>query len=434
MENAALSETTSFDGNILARRKFLGLAGLGTASAFVPSTAWAKKPVAPAIRWPSIQAGLKSIVDMRKAANALAYIGEKQKPADLMAVGNLGLASKTPVDADTLWRVYSMTKPITGMAAMMLVGEGKIKLDQPIADFLPEFASMRVLTDPEKSMDSVPAKTQITLRHLLTHTAGFGYSIISKGPLLKAYLDNGLTPGAVSKMKLPGLATGAPTVDAKTFSKLLGTMPLVAEPGTKWSYSVATDLLGYLIEVISGVELSAFFQQRFFNPLSMTSSFFTVPKSEIGRFTTNYAAAGSFLVPIDPSETSIYLDKPAFTFGGAGLVTSARDYDRFLAMLVGDGKLDGKRVMTRDMVALGTSNLLPAGVTYEGGKAGFGAGGRVGLGDRAGTFGWGGAAGTVGAVDRVRKLRITGMTQVFGENNGFLRDGLQEWLLKDLKK
>jgi CubicO group peptidase (beta-lactamase class C family) len=434
MEHAALPEMTSLDGNMLARRKFLGLAGLGTASAFVPSAAWAKKPVSPAIRWPNIQAGLKSIVDTRKAANALAYIGEKQKPADLLAVGNLGLASKTPVDADTLWRVYSMTKPITGMAAMMLVGEGKIKLDQPIADFLPEFGVMRVLTDPEKSLDSVPAKTQITLRHLLTHTAGFGYSIISKGPLLKAYLDNGLTPGAVSKLKLPGLATGAPTVDAKTFSTRLATMPLIAEPGTKWSYSVATDLLGYLIEVITGVELSAFFQQRFFDPLKMTSSFFTVPKSEIGRFTTNYGAAGSFLVPIDPSETSIYLDKPAFTFGGAGLVTSARDYDRFLAMLVGDGKLDGKRVMTRDMVALGTSNLLPAGVTYENGKAGFGAGGRVGLGERAGTFGWGGAAGTVGAVDRVRKLRMTGMTQVFGENNGFLRDGLQEWLLKDLKK
>ena len=424
--------------DLLARRKFLALAGLGAglggASAFVPVAAWAKKPAVPAVTWPSVRAGLKSIVDTRKAANALAYIGQKQSPADLMAVGNLGLASKIPVDADTLWRVYSMTKPITGMAAMMLVGEGKIKLDQPIADFLPEFASMRVLTDPEKSMESVPAKTQITLRHLLTHTAGFGYSIISKGPLLQAYLDNGLTPGAVSKMKLPGLAVGAPTVDAKTFSKRLGTMPLVAEPGTKWSYSVATDLLGYLIEVITGVEFGAFLQQRFFDPLKMTSSYFTVPKSEIGRFTTNYGAAGDFLVPIDPAATSIYLEKPAFTFGGAGLVTSARDYDRFLAMLLGDGKLDGKRIMTRDMVALGASNLLPTGVLFEGGKAGFGAGGRVGLGERAGTYGWGGAAGTVGAVDRIRKLRVTGMTQVFGADNGFLRDGLEEWLRKDMKK
>lgn len=424
--------------DLLARRKFLAMAGLGAglggASAFVPVAAWAKKPLVPAVTWPSVRAGLKSIVDTRKAVNALAYIGQKQSPAELMAVGNLGLASKIPVDADTLWRVYSMTKPITGMAAMMLVGEGKIKLDQPIADFLPEFASMRVLTDPEKSMESVPAKTQITLRHLLTHTAGFGYSIISKGPLLQAYLDNGLTPGAVSKMKLPGLAVGAPTVDAKTFSKRLGTMPLVAEPGTKWSYSVATDLLGYLIEVITGVEFGAFLQQRFFDPLKMTSSYFTVPKSEIGRFTTNYGAAGDFLVPIDPAATSIYLDKPAFTFGGAGLVTSARDYDRFLAMLLGDGKLDGRRIMTRDMVALGASNLLPTGVLFEGGKAGFGAGGRVGLGERAGTYGWGGAAGTVGAVDRIRKLRVTGMTQVFGADNGFLRDGLEEWLRKDMKK
>ncbi len=419
---------------MLARRNFLAFAGFGAASALIPSSVWAKAAMAPEKSWPAIRAGLQSIVDTRKAANALAYIGKGLKPADLMAVGNLGLTSKVPVDADTLWRVYSMTKPITGMAAMMLVGEGKIKLDQPIADFLPEFANMKVMIDGTKSLDSVPAKTQITLRHLLTHTAGLGYSIVTKGPLLQAYLDNGITPGALSRMKLPGVASGIPTVDIKTFSKRLGTLPLIAEPGTNWSYSISLDLVGYLIEVISGMEFGAFLQQRIFNPLKMTSSYFTVPKSEIGRFTTNYAAAGEMLLPVDPAATSIFLDKPAFTFGGAGLVTSARDYDRFLAMLLADGKLDGTRILSKEMVALGTSNLLPAGAKFEGGKAGFGAGGRVGLGDRAGTYGWGGAAGTVGAVDRVRKLRMTGMTQVLGTDNGFLRDGLEEWLRKDLQK
>jgi CubicO group peptidase (beta-lactamase class C family) len=419
---------------ILARRNFLAFAGLGAASALIPATVLAKAAAAPVKNWPSIRAGLQSIVETRKAANALAFIGKGMDPAELMAVGNLGLTSKVPVDADSLWRVYSMTKPITGMAAMMLVGEGKIKLDQPIADFLPEFGNMRVMIDGAKSLDSVPAKTQITLRHLLTHTAGLGYSIITKGPLLKAYLDNGITPGALSRMKLPGVESGAPTVDIKTFSQRLGTLPLIAEPGTTWSYSISLDLVGYLIEVISGMEFGAFLQQRIFGPLKMTSSYFTVPKSEIGRFTTNYGAVGEMLIPVDPAATSIFLDKPAFTFGGAGLVTSARDYDRFLAMLLAGGKLDGARVMPRSMIDLGTSNLLPAGVLFENGKVGFGAGGRVGLGDRAGTYGWGGAAGTVGAVDRVRKLRITGMTQVLGTDNGFLRDGLEEWLRKDMKK
>jgi CubicO group peptidase (beta-lactamase class C family) len=418
----------------LARRKFLAFAGLGAGAAFIPASVLAKAAMAPEKSWPAIRAGLQSIVATRKAANALAYIGKGSKPAELMAVGNLGLTSKVAVDADTLWRVYSMTKPITGMAAMMLVGEGKIKLDQPIADFLPEFANMRVLVDGTKSLDSVPAKTQITLRHLLTHTAGLGYSIITKGPLLKAYLDNGITPGALSRMKLPGVESGAPTPDIKTFSQRLGTLPLIAEPGTKWSYSISLDLLGYLIQVISGKEFGAFLQQRIFDPLKMTSTYFTIPKSEIGRLTTNYAAAGEMLLPVDPAATSIFLDAPAFPFGGAGLVSSARDYDRFLAMLLNDGKANGTRLLSKEMVVLGTSNLLPAGVKFDDGKAGFGAGGRVGLGDRAGTYGWGGAAGTIGAVDRVRKLRMTGMTQVLGTDNGFLRDGLEEWLRKDLQK
>ena len=125
-----------------------------------------------------------------------------------------------------------------------LIGEGKMALDQPISDFLPEYKEMRVLIDPAKSLDSVPAKTQITVRHLLTHTAGLGYSIITKGPLLKAYLDDGITPGAVTRMKIPGIETGAPTPDLKTFAERVAKLPLIAEPGTKWVYSISLDLLG----------------------------------------------------------------------------------------------------------------------------------------------------------------------------------------------
>jgi CubicO group peptidase (beta-lactamase class C family) len=354
----------------------------------------------------------------------------------MIAAGTLALGDPTPVDLDTLFRIYSMTKPVTGMAAMMLIGEGKMKLDQPISDFLPEFKQMRVLVDPAKSLDSVPAKNQITVRHLLTHTAGLGYSIITKGPLLKAYLENGITPGVVSRMTLPGFEPGAPTPDLKTFADRVAKLPLIAEPGAKWSYSISLDLLGRVIEVATGMEFDAFLKARLFEPLKMTSSYFQVPKSEVKRFTTNYAVFGGALIPIDPAASSIYLDKPAFAFGGGGLVCSTRDYDRFLAMLLHSGKLDGVRVMSAKSVALGMSNLLPPSASLKGTWVegqNFGAGGRVGSGATAGVFGWGGAAGTIAFVDTRRKVRATGMIQYMPSNAYGFHDDFGKWVVADLQ-
>ena len=418
-----------FAGEVaLGRRSFLSLAGLGAAASLMPSAAWALA----AEDYPAVKAGIEALVASKKYPNAFVAIGKGLMTPDILQVGNMALDSNIAPDMDTLWRVYSMTKPITGMAAMILVGDGKIKLDQPIADFLPEFANMTVLTDPKNSLDAVPAKTQITLRHLLTHTAGLGYSIITKGPLKKAYLDNGITPGAVSRMPIPGFESGAPTPDIATFSKRLGKLPLIAEPGTKWSYSVGTDLLGHLIGVVSGMEFEVFLKQRIFGPLKMNSSYFQVPVAETKRLVTNYGGLGSFLLPIDPAENSIYTDKPAFPSGGGGLVTSTRDYDQFLKMLLNDGSLNGQRILSPAMVALGTSNLLPDGVEYEGGKVGFGAAARVGLGAREGEYGWGGAAGTIAAVQRKRKFRLVGMTQVMSRDNNGLQQGLGKWLLEDI--
>jgi CubicO group peptidase (beta-lactamase class C family) len=410
----------------MGRRGFMGLAGIAALASMIPAHAMARL----AEKYPSIRAGIDALVASGKYPNVFVAIGRGMKAPDILI--NAGTADKRTLDMDTLWRVYSMTKPITGMAAMMLVGDGKIKLDQPIADFLPEFQNMQVLKDAVNSMDSVPTKTQITLRHLLTHTAGFGYTIVTKGPLKKAYLDNGITPAVISKMRIPGLEVGAPTPDIATFSKRLAALPLIAEPGTKWSYSVSMDLLGHLIGVISGMEFDTFLKQRMFGPLGMNSTFFQVPKSEAARLVTNFGALGTTLLPIDPGPGSIYLDKPAFAFGGSGLVTSTRDYDQFLKMLLGDGRHNGKRIMSAKMVALGTSNLLPAGVQYQGGAAGYGAGGRAGLGDNAGEYGWGGAAGTVGAVQRRLKFRGIGMTQVMSPDNEGLQRGLAKWVVKDI--
>jgi CubicO group peptidase (beta-lactamase class C family) len=407
------------------------LAGAGAAGAFLPGMAWAQA----AEKYPTIKAEFESYVSSGKLPGVLATIGRASGLPDVIAVGTQGLGEKTPVNIDSLWRVYSMTKPITGMAAMILVGEGKMKLDQPISEFLPEFANMTVLTDPEKSMDAVPAKNQITVRHLLTHTAGLGYSIITKGPLLQAYLDNGITPGIVSRFPIPGQPTSTPTPDLKTFSERLAKLPLIAEPGTKWSYSISLDLLGRVIEVASGMDFEAFLKTRIFEPLKMNSSYFQVPKSETPRLVSNYAPVNGVLFPIDPAATSIYLDKPAFAFGGAGVVCSARDYDRFLNMLANYGELDGVRIMSPRTAALAMSDLLPSGVSTDGTfaeGAGFGAGGRVGKGANEGVYGWGGAAGTVAFVDPKRKLRAVCMAQYMPSNTYPFLDNFAKWVLKDL--
>jgi len=420
---------------MLGRRGLLAwggrLAGAGAVGAFLPGMAWAQA----AEKYPTIKAEFESYVSSGKLPGVLATIGRASGLPDVIAVGTQGLGEKTPVNIDTLWRVYSMTKPITGMAAMILVGEGKMKLDQPISEFLPEFANMTVLTDPEKSMDAVPAKTQITVRHLLTHTAGLGYSIITKGPLLQAYLDNGITPGIVSRFPIPGQPTSTPTPDLKTFSERLAKLPLVAEPGTKWSYSISLDLLGRVIEVASGMDFEAFLKTRIFEPLKMNSSYFQVPKSETPRLVSNYAPVNGVLFPIDPAATSIYLDKPAFAFGGAGVVCSARDYDRFLNMLANYGELDGVRIMSTETAALAMSDLLPPAVSTDGSfasGAGFGAGGRVGKGANEGVYGWGGAAGTVAFVDPKRKLRAVCMAQYMPSNVYPFHEDFAKWVLKDL--
>jgi CubicO group peptidase (beta-lactamase class C family) len=409
-------EQPYFGHTAIDRRGFIGAAGLGALAAFVPQPVWALANA----KFPTMQAKIDAYVAAKKAAGVVAAIGRGTSAPEIVSAGTIALNSEVAADIDSLFRVYSMTKPVTGMAAMILIGEGKMKLDQPISDFLPEFKNMTVLVDGTKNLDAVPAKNPITIRNLLTHTAGLGYSITTKGPLLKAYLDNGITPGAVSRFPIPGFEGGAPTPDLKTFAERLAKLPLIAEPGARWSYSVSLDLMGRIIEVVSGQEFGAFLKARIFDPLKMNSSYFQVPQSEVKRFTTNYGVAGGTLLPIDPAASSVYLDKPAFVFGGAGLVCSARDYDRFLAMLVGGGTLDGQRIMAPATVAVATSNLMPKGASMAGTfveGSGFGAGGRVGLGAQAGTYGWGGAAGTMAFVDMKRKIRGTGMIQYMPPNS-----------------
>ncbi|GFM28317.1 serine hydrolase [Novosphingobium sp. PY1] len=358
---------------------------------------------------PQVRAVVERWVGPGKFPGMVASLGIPGREPQYVARGSEGFTDGDAVTADSLFRIYSMTKPITGMAAMQLVSEGRLGLDQPLYDILPQYRHMQVQDTYDGSVAALhPARSPITIRHLLTHTSGIGYTIIQKGPIKDLMERKGLVAGQISRMKIPGVFEGEPVHGLDRFADRLAEVPLVADPGTRWSYSMGLDLMGRVIEVASGRSFADYLRETIFEPAGMSSTFFQVPQSDAARLTTNYGALGKLLVPIDSGMDSIFLDKPPFPFGGAGLVSSPRDYDRFLRMLAQSGTIDGQRVLAAQAVRTGTSDLLPAGVTIPaafGGAAGFGAGGRVGRGGEAGIYGWSGAAGTVGMVDMVHALR-----------------------------
>jgi len=423
---------------MVSRRALMGGMALAGAGALLPRAALAWK-VDGAALYPATNAFIKGFVDRRELAGTLAAIGKGQDAAVFFGAGVQSNDSATPVGPDTLWRLYSMTKPVTGIAAMLLIEDGKMTLDQPIADFLPAFAKMQVQDTPDGSITAVhPAKTAITVRHLLTHTAGLGYGIIQKGPLRDAYNRAGIYGGQVSRLPIPGIATTPPAPGLAAFADRLAALPLVYEPGTRWSYSVGLDLMGRVIEVVSGQAFDAFLKARIFDLLGMTSTGFRVAASDVGRLSSNYAPVGGALLPIDPATSSIYLDQPPIPYGGGGLVSSARDYDRFLAMLLGEGETGGVRIMKPETARLAMSNLIADSVERQGTfieGQGFGAGGRVSLPTSPGgegLFGWAGAAGTIGFVHRKLGYRAAGYTQIMPSDAVPFQSKFGETFIKDV--
>ncbi len=344
----------------------------------------------------------------------------RHRPLFLKA-GNIAFDGGAPVDEDTLWRVYSMTKPITAMAVMQQVALGRLRLDQPISEVLPEYKAMQVLIDPAKGLESRAATTPITVRHLLTHTAGLSYSISGNGPLEKEYHRLGLLPGAGSLGRVPG---DGPSPDLQGFVTKLATLPLHAEPGTLWRYSVALDLAGGLLERLTGKPFDAVLEGQLLGPLDMASTGFSVAPADLPRLSSNYAWVKPDLTPlarpgvIDGPGRTDWVGRPTLLAGGAGLLSSARDYARFGQMLLDEGHFNGRTIMPAATARLAMSNLLPNGVFLDK-TQGFGAGGRSTLfdtrarpdGTPAGSYGWGGAAGTLFQVDRTRGLAVVVMVQ-----------------------
>ena len=404
----------------VSRRDLLRNAALFGGGAALAGLPLSRVSAAGAEEWPTVAALIHRYVSQRKVANMVAALGWRQDAPTIFGDGDLAFSIPRPAGADTLYRIYSMTKPITGMAAMILIDEGKLRLDQPVAEILPKFAEMKVQKRYDGGIgpdDLEPAVRPITIRHLLTHTSGLGYSIVQSGPISAAYADAGLVPGLVSRLQMVPAFRGTPVGSLQAFADRLAEMPLVYQPGTQWSYSVGLDLMGRIIEVVAGEPFDAFLKRRIFDPAGMVDTGFQVPTNAIDRLTANYYLLGEALIPIDMPENSVFLDEPPFPFGGAGLVSTPRDYDRFLQMLAGYGAIEGTRVMSEAAVRLGTSDLLPDTMADDGGfqfgerDFGFGAAGLVGTGDAEGLYGWFGAAGTCGLVNLKYGLRHSLFTQ-----------------------
>lgn len=421
------------------RRHFLtALAGAALAAPSLIGCA-IQAATRPARRWTAVQKMIDRYVANRKVAGAAVALSYGGTALAYPAAGRIALDSVERFDENSICRIYSMTKPVTGVAAMTLVEDGRLTLDQPVADVLPEFRSLRVAIDIQKSMDSRPAVKIMTMRHLLTHTSGLSYwtPLSGVGALPTAYRERGITPGSYgARLNRPGY--GPQARNLVEMVERVAELPLLCEPGTAWNYSIGLDVMGLVIERVTGKGFDVFLRERLFEPLDMNSTGFQVVPKNAARLTTNYDVTPDGLKPTDAAASSVWLQLPALLAGGAGLVSTARDLARFGAMLLGDGALGRVRVMKPETARLARSNLLPVGVVYSGG-GGFGAGARVVLpgGDRRfgppGSFGWAGAAGTVWWIDPARRGNMVFMTQFMPPDTYPIRDEIAAAIKADIK-
>jgi CubicO group peptidase (beta-lactamase class C family) len=388
----------------LDRRQVISLAGLMTVA---PS--WAGANISrQAPRWPTVDALLQNYVSAKKFAGIAAAVSYQGARAAFLVAGTLAYDSLVKVDENSLFRIYSVTKPVTGIAAMMLVEDGLIGLDQPVAEILPELRDLRVAIDPANSLASRPITRPITMRQLLTHSSGLSnwQPILGDTPITKAYRERGITPG--NFVRQPGETWYTEQVQGlDAMITGIAEVPLIAEPGTVWNYSMGLDVMGAVIERASGMGLDAFMKARIFDPLDMPSTGFSVARKNAARLTTLYGNAPGGPQAIDRGANSIWLKPPTLLAGGGGLVSSARDFMRFAQMLLNDGSLDGVRVMKSETVKRAMSDLLPLGVQYPP-TSGFGAGASVVMSGvksdigPPGTFSAVGACSTLFQVDPAR--------------------------------
>lgn len=381
-----------------------------------------------------IDAHFKGYVDGGKLPGWQVMVSRRGRVAHFSSYGLIDKEDGRPVEADTLWRIYSMTKPVTSVAAMMLWEQGKFDLSDPISKWLPEFTEQRVYTGGSAAKYStVPATEPIRVWHLLTHTAGLTYGFHRVHITDEIYRNAGFEFGNPRGLDLAG------TVEA------YAQLPLAFNPGTEWLYSVATDVLGRLVEVVSGQPLDRFFAEHIFEPLGMTDTGFHVEEEQQHRLAALYAlpAGGREMVRFDQMGKAA-VTPPRVLSGGGGLVSTSRDYTRFTWMLLNGGEYDGARLLSPRTVRLMTRNHLPGGVDlqaygrplfaevrYDG--VGFGLGFATLLdpavakvAGNAGEFNWGGLASTAFWVDPVDEITVVFMTQLMPSSTYPLRPQLRQ--------
>ncbi|MEU6097608.1 serine hydrolase domain-containing protein [Streptomyces sp. NPDC047079] len=356
-------------------------------------------------------------VDEGRLPGYLVAVSRHGRTAHLTTYGYRDVKERLPVETDTLWRMYSMTKPVTSVAALILLEEGRFGLDTPVADFLPAFAEPRVYVDGSGAdIRTRPAQRPILVRHLLTHTAGLTFGFYHTHPVDALYREAGIESSVV------------PGTDLAETCEAYARLPLQFEPGSQWNYSVATNVLGRLVEVVSGRDLHDFLAERIFAPLGMEDAGLWVTEEQAPRLAELYGETeGGGITPVPGLPVH---GRPRLLSGSGGMVSTAYDYHRFMEFLRRRGELDGIRLLSADTVAAMTSNHLPGGADLrsygsaahrEPGKAGLG----FGLGvsvvtDPAitqspavrGAFGWSGVATTTFWVDPAHELTVLFLTQL----------------------
>jgi CubicO group peptidase (beta-lactamase class C family) len=380
-----------------------------------------------------VGAHLERYIEAGKIAGALTLVARRGQVAYCEPLGHLEIERRRPVTLDAIFRIYSMTKPITSVGLMMLYEQGKLQLDDPVHRFIPSWKNLQAfVSGNHPNFATAPVARPMTVRDLLSHTSGLTYGFMERTNVDAAYRKLG-----VADRTRPGNTL-------RTMVDTLAHLPLEFSPGTRWNYSVSTDVVGHLIEVISGQPLDAYLRDSILEPLGMRDTGFVIEEEQIPRFAANYQRqADGTLKLIDDPEQSEYRVCSFFS-GGGGLVSTAPDYFRFTAMLRNRGQLDGVRLLGRKTVELMTTNHLPGGqdlaqlaqagmfteTAYAG--VGFGLGfsvmqspARAHILGTPGEYAWGGAASTAFWIDPAEDLIVIFMTQLMPSSSYPLRRELR---------
>jgi CubicO group peptidase (beta-lactamase class C family) len=366
---------------------------------------------------------MQRLVDEGKLAGVVTLVARHGKIAHFHTVGTKDILTRDAIEKDSIFRIYSMTKPITGVAMMILYEEGKWRLNDPVSNYIPAFAKLEVYTGENRNGRPIleNATRSMTMRELMTHSAGLAYGSGDTNPVDRMYRETRVLDGSAPLQVM---------IDK------LATLPLLAQPGTRWYYSIAVDVQGYLVEKLSGQAFPEFLQQRVFEPLGMKDTAFYVPKEKIGRLAMTHTQDknGKLLPPSAAVRSQIVRTLPAGPSGGGGLYSTAEDYARFGQMLLDGGELNGARVLApRTVKMMRTNHLMAEPLSTFRAGTGFGLDVAV-VHDAAaagepyanGSFYWTGAAGTWFWIDPATDLVFVGMIQhegpAVGEVQGLSRN------------